>query len=169
MGFVGRPHKAFTIFVFVLLWTFSGDPITLSGEKIDREIIANHWRINKIVYSALEGNRKRSMFYTSIVLFLWFFRSFVIFKFWRNCALGALWYSATLLFRSAANLILFAVITAFPWRSIANQTYSVKKTANRHSPQRPKLNISDKGRIPNLLKLFSPWQVTGIYSFYFCT
>jgi len=53
----------------------------------------------------------------------------------------------------------------FPLKEALQTNKCLKEPANRHLPK-DELNISDKERLPNYIKIFSPWQGTGIYQFF---
>ena len=118
MGYIGVPIKPSTILVFSIAFGISVDDTIHFLAKYRQELIANNWRINKSVYSALNETGV-SMFYTSIVLFFGF-SVFTISSFGGTVALGAL-VSATLLFAMLSNLLLLPSLLLSLERNIANK------------------------------------------------
>lgn len=131
MGWLGIPIKPSTILVFSIAFGISVDDTIHFLAKYRQELKANHWKINKSVYSSLRETAV-SMFYTSIVLFFGF-SVFMISSFGGTVALGGL-VSATLLFAMLANLLLLPSLLLSLERSIAN-----KKTLRK-----PQINIIDE-------------------------
>ena len=103
MGFAGIPLKPSTILVFSIAFGISVDDTIHFLAKYRQELIANGWKINNAVYSALRETGI-SMFYTSIVLFFGF-SVFMSSNFGGTQALGGL-VAVTLLMAMFANLVL---------------------------------------------------------------
>ncbi|GGK13032.1 transporter [Yeosuana aromativorans] len=118
MGYFGVPIKPSTILVFSIAFGISVDDTIHFLAKYRQELQANHWKIKKSVYAALQETGV-SMFYTSIVLFFGF-SVFTISSFGGTVALGAL-VSITLLFAMLSNLILLPSLLLSLERSIANK------------------------------------------------
>ena len=118
MGYFGVPIKPSTILVFSIAFGISVDDTIHFLAKYRQELQANHWKIKKSVYAALQETGI-SMFYTSIVLFFGF-SVFTISSFGGTVALGAL-VSITLLFAMLSNLILLPSLLLSLERSIANK------------------------------------------------
>ena len=68
MGFTGIPLKPSTILVFSIAFGISVDDTIHFLAKYRQELIANGWKINNAIFSALRETGI-SMFYTSVVLF----------------------------------------------------------------------------------------------------
>lgn len=118
MGYLGVPIKPSTILVFSIAFGISVDDTIHFLAKYRQELKANHWKIRKSVYAALQETGV-SMFYTSITLFFGF-SVFMISSFGGTVALGGL-VSATLLFAMLANLLLLPSLLLSLERSIANK------------------------------------------------
>lgn len=103
MGFAGIPLKPSTILVFSIAFGISVDDTIHFLAKYRQELIANSWKINNAVYSALRETGI-SIFYTSIVLFFGF-SVFMSSNFGGTQALGGL-VAVTLLMAMFANLVL---------------------------------------------------------------
>jgi len=118
MGYLGVPIKPSTILVFSIAFGISVDDTIHFLAKYRQELQANHWKIRKSVYAALQETGI-SMFYTSIVLFFGF-SVFTISSFGGTVALGAL-VSTTLLFAMLSNLLLLPSLLLSLERNIANK------------------------------------------------
>ena len=88
MGYLGVPIKPSTILVFSIAFGISVDDTIHFLAKYRQELLANHWKIKKSVYAALKETGV-SMFYTSIVLFLWLLSIYIL-QFWRNRSSGGI-------------------------------------------------------------------------------
>ncbi|MDA9875688.1 efflux RND transporter permease subunit [Flavobacteriaceae bacterium] len=127
MGYLGVPIKPSTILVFSIAFGISVDDTIHFLAKYRQELLANHWKIRKSVFSALRETGV-SMFYTSIVLFFGF-SVFITSNFGGTVALGAL-ISATLLLAMLANLLLLPCLLLSLERSIANKKVLKKPPLN---------------------------------------
>ncbi len=117
MGFTGIPLKPSTILVFSIAFGISVDDTIHFLAKYRQELIANGWKINKAVFSALRETGI-SMFYTSIVLFFGF-SIFMSSNFGGTQALGGL-VAVTLMMAMLANLILLPSLLISLEDSISN-------------------------------------------------
>ena len=117
MGFTGIPLKPSTILVFSIAFGISVDDTIHFLAKYRQELIANGWKINKAVFSALRETGI-SMFYTSIVLFFGF-SVFLSSNFGGTQALGGL-VAVTLMMAMLANLILLPSLLISLEDSISN-------------------------------------------------
>ena len=117
MGFSGIPLKPSTILVFSIAFGISVDDTIHFLAKYRQELIANGWKINKAVFSALRETGI-SMFYTSIVLFFGF-SVFLSSNFGGTQALGGL-VAVTLMMAMLANLILLPSLLISLEDSISN-------------------------------------------------
>ncbi len=118
MGFTGIPLKPSTILVFSIAFGISVDDTIHFLAKYRQELIANGWKINKAVFSALRETGI-SMFYTSIVLFFGF-SIFMSSNFGGTQALGGL-VAVTLMMAMLANLILLPSLLISLEDSISNE------------------------------------------------
>ena len=117
MGFTGIPLKPSTILVFSIAFGISVDDTIHFLAKYRQELIANGWKINKAIFSALRETGI-SMFYTSIVLFFGF-SVFLSSNFGGTQALGGL-VAVTLMMAMLANLILLPSLLISLEDSISN-------------------------------------------------
>ena len=118
MGFTGIPLKPSTILVFSIAFGISVDDTIHFLAKYRQELIANGWKINKAIFSALRETGI-SMFYTSVVLFFGF-SIFLSSNFGGTQALGGL-VAVTLMMAMLANLILLPSLLISLEDSISNK------------------------------------------------
>ena len=118
MGFTGIPLKPSTILVFSIAFGISVDDTIHFLAKYRQELIANGWKINNAIFSALRETGI-SMFYTSVVLFFGF-SIFLSSNFGGTQALGGL-VAVTLMMAMLANLILLPSLLISLQDTISNK------------------------------------------------